>query len=449
MMLPSEQIIDNLQVLCACPSISGNLPELDKTGRLVADMVRRAGLEARLVRTAGAPIILGWRAGRRPYTLLLYHHYDVAPPGPWRAWQHDPFQLAERDGCLYGRGVSAGKGPLAAHLHAIQSLLALEGDLPHGIVLLIEGEALNGSTYLDSMVRRYADKVHVNAALGSAGERDASGNPFCYSGSKGLLRVRLTARGPAFPLAPGLATSVPNPVWRLIWALGNIKGADEDIRINGFYDTVEGPDNATRAILRQAHVDEESRRTAWDIPEFLFGMSGASLIRTDVTLPSCNVSSFVVEPPGATAASIPTRASAQLDFQLVPQQQPEDVFALLRDHLRERLFHDIAIEKLPGGYAPIQCGTEHRLMHDLIRACEHLNGAPPAILPMGTFVQPLHIIARSLQVPAATVGLARHTSSVCGPNEHLPLDDLLRHGELLLDLMLMVGECEREVALPG
>ncbi|MBC8075292.1 MAG: M20/M25/M40 family metallo-hydrolase, partial [Chloroflexales bacterium] len=78
--------------------------------------MQRCGLDTLVAATPGAPVVIGTRAGRSPHTLLLYHHYDTAPTGPWRHWHHDPHMLAERDGALFARGAAAGKGPLAAHL---------------------------------------------------------------------------------------------------------------------------------------------------------------------------------------------------------------------------------------------------------------------------------------------------------------------------------------------
>ncbi len=441
-----DQLIDNLRLLCTQPSTSGNIHELEATVRVVADMVRRAGLDVMTVRTRGAPVVIGWCAGRKPYTMLLYHHYDVAPTGPWRTWLHEPFQVAERENCLYGRGVAHGKGPLVAHLQAIQSLLRVEGELPHGIVIIIEGEKLLGSPHLARVVRRYTDKGDIHACLSSGGERDTAGRPFCYSGSKGLLQLRLTAKGASLPLSSCFGASVPNPVWRLIWALSAIKGADEDIRINGFYETVEGPGRKERLLLREIELDESGRMEAWNIPEFLFGMSGSTLLRTEVTLPTCNVTSFNVE-TSSDMPCIPTMASARLDFHLVPQQQPDIILNLLRKHLVERGFKDVIIEKLPGCYAPVAGKIDEPFLQQIAYTGKQVYGEPLTVLPFGLFTQPLHTFANYLEIPVATLAIARHNSAEFGANENLPIDDLVNHAHMLLEIMIQGSELAREVAM--
>ncbi len=108
------------------------------------------------------------RPPQRPaaFTLLLYHHYDVPPAGPWRAWHHDPFQLAERESKLYGRGVADGKGPLAAQLSAISALIAAEGELPCGVIFVVEGEGLIGSPNLGSVVAEHHKLLKADAMPG-------------------------------------------------------------------------------------------------------------------------------------------------------------------------------------------------------------------------------------------------------------------------------------------
>jgi acetylornithine deacetylase/succinyl-diaminopimelate desuccinylase-like protein len=51
------------------------------------------------------------------------------------------------------------------------------------------------------------------------------------------------------------------------------------------------------------------------------------------------------------------------------------------------------------------------------------------------FVQPLHCIAAQLNLPVATLALARSDSAIHGSNERIPIDDLVRHGKVLEALL--------------
>ncbi len=402
---------------------------------MVAVQLRSIGMHVRLIGHETAPLVVGYRPGRSPRTLLLYHHYDTAPPGPWRDWSHEPFQLAERSGFLFGRGVVAGKGPLAAHIQAIHTLIQEDGDLPCGVRIVVEGHGLSGSASLSDLIATHRDLLVADACLASQGERDAQGAPLCYSGAKGWLQVRLQVQGAPYPLPAGMASILRNPLWRLIWALGSIKGDDEDIRIEGFYDSVEGPSRAENALLRLIRVDEAGRLHAWQSKEFLFGMSGAALVRAETTLPTCNLNAICYD-PHADSAFIPAQASAMVDFQLVPDQSPDVIFDLLCRHLRERGFTDILVERMPGGYPPTHIPPATPFVQQVATTGAVLYGSPLHTVPAGPFAVPLHLFAQHLNLPCASVGLSRPDSAIYGPDERIPFEDLTRHAALLSELLL-------------
>jgi len=376
-------------------------------------------MHVRVLPTAGAPLVLAQLAGRSERTMLLYHHYDTAPPGPWREWSHEPFQLAERAGTLYARGVVAGKGPLAAHIQALHAILQSEGQLPCGVAVVVEGHGMSGSPHLDVALAAHPDLFHTDACLASQGERDGQGVPVCYGGAKGCLQVRLQARGGAYPLPAGLASILRNPLWRIIWALACIKGDDEDIRIAGFYDNVEGPTRAENAQLRQIDIDEAGRLQAWQSKEFLFGMSGPALVRAESTLPTCNLSSISCDPTG-DAALIPAAASAVLDFQLVPDQRPNAIMAQLQAYLIEQGFADVAVERMPGGYSPAHTPHDSPFIQQVAGAGAMVYGMPLSIAPAGPLTLPLQIFVERLGTLVASIGISRPDSAFHPPTSASP-----------------------------
>ncbi|MCS6881482.1 MAG: M20/M25/M40 family metallo-hydrolase [Oscillochloridaceae bacterium] len=440
MSMLAAAIVDCLRTLCAQPSSVGRPDELARSANLIATLLRRLGMQVYRVDGHGPPVVIGRRAGRTPRTLLLYHRFDAPPPGPWRAWSHDPFQLAERDGAVYGRGVAEGKGPLAAHLQALAAMIADEGDLPCGVTVVADGGGLIGSPGLAAAIAAHGPILRADACLGSVGDRAASGAPLCYSGSKGLLQVRLRAQGPAHPLPPGAASTLPNPLWRLTWALAAIKGEDEDIRIPGFYDSVEGPSREENALLRQLKLDEAGRLAAWGAAGFLFGMQGAPLVRAEVTLPTCNLSAIRSFPEGDLAV-LPAGAEAALDFHLAPNQHPAEIARLVRAHLDEKGFTDVTLEVLPGGYSPARTPPDAPFIRQLAAAGAVVHGVMLPVAPAGAFALPLQPFVEAHPMPCASVGVARPDSALFGPDEHIPLEDLARHGQLLIEVLLaLAGE---------
>jgi acetylornithine deacetylase/succinyl-diaminopimelate desuccinylase-like protein len=43
---------------------------------------------------------------------MIYGHFDVQPPAPLELWESPPFELDERDGWFYARGIADDKGQL-------------------------------------------------------------------------------------------------------------------------------------------------------------------------------------------------------------------------------------------------------------------------------------------------------------------------------------------------
>lgn len=438
-LISTDRLIYDLDELIGLPGSAGQLDQLAAVGARVAAMMRSRGLKVDVVTTGGAPVVIGYRACRLPFSLALYHHYDVAPPGPWRSWHHEPHQMAERDGTLYGRGVAEGKGPLAAHLNAIAALLEAEGDLPCGVVVLAEGGRLSGSPDLADAIADHPALAAAQAVLATGGDRDARGLPFCYSGVKGLLQLRLRASGAHMALPSGVSASAPNPLWRLVWALSQIKSDQEEVLIPGFYDVIDGPSRTETQALRAAALDEASRLDAWGIQQFLFGMSQGALIRAEVTLPTCNVTAIAVDPPGDPGA-IPVSATARLDFQLVPRQIPEEVASLLEAHLAAKGLEDVVVELLPGSYPAASTPFDDPFVQLVAEAGRPVYGTPLALLPRGPFALPLYALAERIGAPVASLACARAESAANAANEHIPLPDLVRHGQLLIELIYAAAQ---------
>ena len=116
-----------LERLVRIPSVSAagfDAGEVRRSALATAELMRDTGLDdVRLLEVEGAhPAVLGERrAGDGRPTVLLYAHHDVQPPGDLAQWTSDPFQPVERDGRLFGRGVSDDKAGIAMHLAALRA----------------------------------------------------------------------------------------------------------------------------------------------------------------------------------------------------------------------------------------------------------------------------------------------------------------------------------------
>ena len=111
--------LTELREFIAIPSVSADpahQDDLRRAAEWVRDFVKRTGGEAELVPKGTRDLVIGdipanSNGGRAP-TVLIYGHFDVQPPAPLDLWESPPFELDERDGWFYARGIADDKGQL-------------------------------------------------------------------------------------------------------------------------------------------------------------------------------------------------------------------------------------------------------------------------------------------------------------------------------------------------
>src|SRR3990172_6144759 len=285
-----DRFIERLQWLCRQPSIAAQNVGVQETAQMVAQLMREVGVTSELYATDGAPVVYG-TAGDRGRTLLIYNHYDVQPPEPLELWESPPFAAEVRDGRVYARGAADNKGNLVARLCAVEAWLRVRGALPLTVRFVVEGEEEVSSAHLHQFVREHRDLIQADGCLWAAGGKDIQENPGLYIGAKGILYVELEARGANRDVHSSQATIVPNPAWRMVWALATLKDRNEQVLIEGFYDDVVEPTREEMEHLRRiaAQRDDELRRRDLGLDAFLLGLSGIQLIKRNLFQPTCTI----------------------------------------------------------------------------------------------------------------------------------------------------------------
>src|SRR5881409_2037759 len=232
------EYLAELKALVRQPTVSAQRIGVAETARLVLERTRRAGVDAAELSVDGGPPTIVGETGSGERTLLVYNHYDVQPPDPLDEWSTPPFEPTERAGKLFGRGVSDNKGNLMARLQAIEAYRATVGELPLRIRVLFEGEEEIGSEHLADFVKENAARLRADGCIWEAGYKDAAGRPTISLGLKGIAYFELRVRGPKSDVHSSQATIIPNPAWRLVWALASLKDANDRITIDGLWDHV-------------------------------------------------------------------------------------------------------------------------------------------------------------------------------------------------------------------
>ncbi len=437
-----DKSIAELSKLVAQPSVGAQNLGLKECAALVAGMLKARGFEIRVMDTAGAPVVFGERKGKSDKTLLIYNHYDVQPPEPLELWETPPFEPALRGGKLYGRGVSDDKGHIAARLFAIDALLESEGGLPCNIKFIIEGEEETASVNLFEFIRKNKELLKANACIWEFGSVDHRDVPMQYLGLRGICYVELSVETASTDVHSGLGGSIfPNAAWRLVWALSTLKGPDEKIRIPGFYDAVLPPSKRDRELMAALPEVADEYKSRYGVRQFVKGLSGGIDLRIEeVFTPTCTICGLTsgYQGPGSKTV-LPARASAKVDFRLVPDQDPDDIRKKLRAHLDANGFGDIQIADL-GGDPPARTDPDDPFIQLVARTAEEVYERPMQLVPLIGGSGPSHPFVHDLGLPVATAGLGYPDTRAHAPNENIRLDLYLKHAR---HMARVIGEFAR------
>lgn len=436
-----RETVELLDRLCRLASVSAEGGALAETADFVESLLAESGFETRQLRAdAGPALVWGELRGKSDWTLLLYNHYDVQPVDPIELWDSPPFEPTIRDGKLFARGAADNKAEIALRLATIRAL----GDgLPVTIRWIIEGEEEVASPNFDDIARRHQDLLRADGCLWEGTGLTLDGRPEIALGVKGVLAVRLDVTLLSGDAHSGTAAVVPGAPWRLVEALGTLRSPAGRILIDGFHEAVREPtEEQQRAVAEQSPTVGEEMRAAYGVAEFIDRVDG-ELLRARLTFePSANIAGIHSGYSGPGVKTVlPAKASAWLDFRLVPDQRPDDVLELLRSHLERRGFTDVQVTTLAKA-EPAATPPDDTFVSRAIAVAEHVANSKASIYPIVAgslpFVASLdrHTGVPGLMAPdnAVYYGCAPHA-----PNEHIRLQDIAPAIRYFLALLAELG----------
>src|SRR5579875_369897 len=254
-----QEFLDRLIDYVRRPSISAYGQGIGEVAEYIAGVMKQLGLQARVIPTAGWPMVLGERTAKPGApAVLLYGHYDVQPPDPLEAWISPPFEPTIRDGRIYARGAGDNKGQHFAQLLAIEAHLAVHGRLPCNVVVLLEGEEEVGSPHIAEFVRANRERVRADLVITADGPIHPSGRPTVTFGVRGMAGFELRARTAKRDVHSGnFGGVVPNAIWTLVHLLATMKRPDGTITIEGLHDAIVPPGKLEREAAARLPLDLE------------------------------------------------------------------------------------------------------------------------------------------------------------------------------------------------
>ena len=351
--------LDELREFIAIPSVSADPTHRDDVVRAaewLADLVKRSGGEAEVAPFGERELVLGEIPatagnGSAP-TVLVYGHFDVQPPAPLDLWESPPFELSERDGWYYGRGIADDKGQLYTLVKAAQ-LLAQNAQLPVNIRIACDGEEeIGGHTIVDFLEQ---DERGADACVIFDGHITRPEQPEFTLATRGLVGFHVRVRTGARDLHSGIyGGSALNAIHALMQTLSALVAKDGLL--------------ADELRQGRAHLDGDELHSAEMLPsgDVLLDEAGAApldpkagaefYIRT-WSEPSLDVNGINGGKPDFVNTTLPVEAQARFTIRLAPGQEVRQM--------------QEAAEKLLRAAAP--AGAELEITRE--------NAAPPGRMP--------------------------------------------------------------------
>ncbi|TVQ95541.1 MAG: dipeptidase [Deltaproteobacteria bacterium] len=425
-----ERHLEELKDFLRIPSVStdpAHASDVARCARWLRDRCEEAGLVAEVHATPGHPVVYAeWLNAPGAPTVLIYGHYDVQPADPLELWRNPPFEPVIEDGTrIVARGATDDKGQMYCHVKAVEALLATSGTLPVNVKMIFEGEEEVGSRHLDAYLEENRDRLAADIVLISDTSMFARGRPMLTVGLRGLSYVEVHVRGASHDLHSGLfGGGVANPALGLARMLGGLLDESGRVTVPGFYDRVRDlPESERREMAALGH-DESALREEIGVTE-LVGEAGWTALERMTVRPTVDVNGLWGGYTGAGAKTVlPAEAHAKVSCRLVPDQDPEEVTAMLAAYFRERCPAGLTVDVDPHhGGVPFRIDRDTPELVAVSRALERVWGVAPVLGHSGGSIPVVASFVRLLGLPSVLMGFGLEDDRLHSPNEKFELEN--------------------------
>lgn len=436
-----DNSLERLFTLLRIPSISTD-PAYDAecvrcADQLVADL-KGIGFDASRRETIGHPMVVAHGGpkpgeGKGPH-VLFYGHYDVQPPDPLDLWESGPFEPRMVDTPagkqIVARGAADDKGQLMTFIEAVRAMIAVRGDLPFPVTILLEGEEECGSKSVGPFFAENKDELKADVALVcDTGMWDAR-TPAISTRLRGLVHDEIFVTGPSRDLHSGhYGGAAMNPIRLLAKILASLHDDDGRVTIPGFYDGVEELPEDIRRQWNDLGFDAGAflGEVGLAVPS---GEKDRSVLELLWARPTAEVNGIIGGYTGIGSKTvIPSQASAKMTFRLVGKQDPAKIIQNFRAHVRALMPSDCTVDFSPdgGGAVALELPLDSPHLSAARRALGAEWGKDAMLIGMGGSIPIVGDFKRSLDMDTLLVGFGLDDDRIHSPNEKYNLSSF-HHG---------------------
>jgi acetylornithine deacetylase/succinyl-diaminopimelate desuccinylase-like protein len=428
-----DERVEDYKAFLRIPSIS-TLPEhaadCRRAAEFVSDELKAMGVEhVEVAETGGHPVVYGdWLHAEGRPTALVYGHYDVQPVDPLDLWHSPPFEPVVKDGRMLGRGAADDKGQIHMHLRAAEALLATRRALPVNLRFVFEGEEESSSEHLEAWLDANRERLEADVAIISDTSFFEGNVPSITLGLRGIMYAQIDVTGADGDVHSGsYGGAIENPLNALAQIIAALKGPDGRIRIPGFYEDVVPLSDRDRRAFAELPFDEARFLKTVGATEAV-GEIGYTTVERIGARPTLDVNGIWGGFQGEGSKTIiPAHAHAKVSCRLVVDQDPDRVFAQLRDFVGEIAPAGVDVDvRLIGTGRPSLTPIDPPATQAAARAIESAFGRAPVYAREGGSIPVSAAFERRLGLPVVLAGFTNPDDNAHAPNESLVLDNYER-----------------------
>ena len=416
--------------------------DLARCADATAAQLETCGLEhVRQVTVEGCPpaVVGEWLHAPGTPTVLLYAHHDVQPTGFEERWTSGPFEPAERDGRLYGRGTADNKAGVVMHTSAVRAWLDTHGELPCNVKVFVEAEEEIGSPHLGAFLAEHAQALAADVLVLGDGGNWSVGTPALTYSLRGIAGGDVTIRALDHPLHSGMAGGpVPDPVTAMAVLLASLVDDHGDLTCPGVWDDVRPltPDEQARIAALPFDLDGWRRKWGLHAGVELTGDPSVNVYERLWFRPSLTIIGFDSHPIEGSSNQIVASATARLSVRVAPGQDPHRVNDCLRAHIERSVPWGLEVTFEPGDEADgWLCEPEGWAFDAANEALARAFGRAPVLMGVGASVPFVKHFAEAFgDIPTLVMGPSDPASRIHSEDESIDLADWhnLIVGEVLL-----------------
>lgn len=464
----APQVFARVRSAVQLPSFSDTGEGIGETATFFKDVLSRICPDARLVSTAGNPVVLGTVSSSVPdaATLIVYGLYDVTPTlaDEWSVHPLDAVVVAAADiglrpelgTLLVGRGVNNHKGPVIAAMGAVEAMLKSEGDVPVNLIFVIDGEEEVGSPSLPAFVEKHRELLETADGVWlPCMQQNTRGVMTLRRGFKGCLWAQVSCAGgdwggPADRrhVWAGNSVWIDAPMMQLVRALSTMYDDNQRVTIDGLEDLTLATESKLMdevlEIVTQFRLHPEwgeNILASLNAHRGLGGKDIADHVAAYMTGVTMNIQGVRGGYQGPSFYSLlPGEAQALVDFRFPPGVQPEEFGRLVRGHLDRRGFTHIELENMRGYAGAPAMPDGHDPLIDAGIATAHRYGVASAVWPMSNNCCPAALFtALGRHIPFSVAGIG-HGDRAHAPDEYITVDSVPKLMHFTADYLYAAAE---------